>query len=174
MGASVLERSWLAVLGHGLLLLNHVGRHLAITHGGEWHGLGAHVLVGVEAAKCHNIRQTRNLDDRSLVLHRLVLHGEVLGSALVVSLLEEAGLLLCLVVLEFLWHGRKSHSVRQVGQGVDELSPLGFTVEERAALSELALSSLVEVLAGLGLVVRVNGSEGGLAKVLWKWLYLSG
>ena len=153
--------------------MHHVGRHLAIAHWGERHRLRAHVLVGVEAAEGDDVGQTRNLDDWALVHLGLVLHWVVLPIvALVVSLLEVAALLLCLVVFEFLRHGRQSDTVRQVGQGVDELSPLGSIVEERAAFSELALASLGPVLAGFSLVVGVDCSQSSLAEVLGQWLKL--
>jgi hypothetical protein len=81
--------------------------------------------------------------------------------------------LVLLVLLDPLWHWRQGHSLRKVGQRVDELSSFSVGVVERAAISELALSCGLPVLAWLSLVVRVNCAKSGLSKMLWKrviWL----
>jgi hypothetical protein len=44
-------------------------------------------------------------------------------------------------------------------------------MEERAALTEFAISTFEEVLARHGLIVGVDGTKGGLSEVVWKWLY---
>ena len=41
---------------------------------------------------------------------------------------------------------------------------------ERAASSEWAFSCLCQVSARLSLVVGMDGAEGGLAELLWKWV----
>ena len=41
---------------------------------------------------------------------------------------------------------------------------------ERAAISEFAGSCLLHVFARLSLVVGMDGAEGGLAELLWKWV----
>jgi len=43
-------------------------------------------------------------------------------------------------------------------------------VIERAAISELALSSFLHVFARLSFVVGMDSAEGGLAELLWKWV----
>ena len=41
---------------------------------------------------------------------------------------------------------------------------------ERAAISELALSGFLHVFARLSFVVGMDGAEGSLAELLWKWV----
>lgn len=43
-------------------------------------------------------------------------------------------------------------------------------MEEGAAVTELALSVLLEVLAWLGLVVGVDSTKSSLSEVLWEWV----
>jgi len=64
----------------------------------------------------------------------------------------------------------KSNTFWQVWKWVDQASSLFFVVEEGAAITELANSTLHEVLAWLGLVVGVDGTESSLSEVLWEWV----
>jgi len=52
-----------------------------------------------------------------------------------------------------------------IWKGINELSPVVFTMEEGASFSELALSSGVEVLAWLSLKIRVDSTKSGFAKL---------
>ena len=76
-----------------------------------------------------------------------------------------------LVLLHLLWHWGKSDALWEIWEWVNELSSLILVMVEGASLTELALALTEEVLAWLSLVVRVDGSESCLAKVLGKWLY---
>ena len=81
--------------------------------------------------------------------------------------------LLCflgLVVFEFFRHWWQGDALWEVWKWVNEVSLLAVVVEERAAFTKLAFTSLEVVLAWHGLVVRVDSSESGLAEVVWKWL----
>lgn len=64
----------------------------------------------------------------------------------------------------------KSNTFWQVWKWVDQASSLFFVVEEGAAITELANSTLHEVLAWLGLVVGVDGTKSSLSEVLWEWV----
>jgi len=76
--------------------------------------------------------------------------------------------LVLLVSLDSLWHWWQGHSLWKVGEWVDELSFLMVGVVEGAAISELALTGGLPVLAWLSLVVRVNCTKSGLSKMLWE------
>lgn len=64
----------------------------------------------------------------------------------------------------------KSNTVWQVWKWVDQRSLLFLGVIEGAAVTEFAFSMVDEVLARLGLVVGVNGTESSLSEVLWEWV----
>lgn len=64
----------------------------------------------------------------------------------------------------------KSNTVWQVWKWVDQRSLLFLGVIEGAAVTEFAFSMVDEVLARLGLVVGVNGTESSLSEILWEWL----
>lgn len=64
----------------------------------------------------------------------------------------------------------KSDTFWQVWKWVDQLSLLNLLVIEGASVTKLAFSSLHEVLAWLGLVVGVDGTESSLSEVLWEWV----
>ena len=126
--------------------------------------LWCHVLVWVEAAKS-NISQTLDLKNGHWWL--LSWRGEV-GSFLVVS--EVTIGLLLLIVLEFLRHWWQSDSFWEVWQGVNQFSLFLLRMIERASFTKLALTSLIPVLAWLGLVIGVNSSKCCLSEVLGKRL----
>ena len=94
----------------------------------EWRELlrwcWSHVLVGVESAKCNHFSQTLDREHRHW---RLLNWQEVL---VVLGVLVVSGGFLLLVVLELLWHWRKSHALWKVGQWVDEISLLRVRVVE--------------------------------------------
>lgn len=75
-------------------------------------------------------------------------------------------MVLAFSVAKLFRHGWQGDSFRKVGQRINQASLLGVAVIERAAVCELASSTFHPVLAGNGLVVGVDGSESGLAKVL--------
>ena len=81
-------------------------------------------------------------------------------------------LLLVVVVLIIISWGLdwESDTFRQVWKWVDQLSLLAWPMVEGAAITELAFSILLEVLAWLGLVVRVDGTKSSLSEVLWERL----
>jgi hypothetical protein len=70
--------------------------------------------------------------------------------------------------LHFLWHWRKGDTFWEIWKWIDELSFFSFGVKERASITELAFSFIHEVFARFSLVVRVDSTESGLTKVLWK------
>ena len=57
------------------------------------------------------------------------------------------------MLLDFLRHRRKSDTLWEIGQGIDKASAFIFPVVEGAAITVLAFSILLEVLAWLSLVV---------------------
>jgi hypothetical protein len=170
------ERHWLAVahwllvhLHLHLLLVHHVRRHgtesVVETH---WHW--THVFVWVESSestrKGSQISNRSDLNDRILVLIMVELWRTVVVILVIIVLSS-------IVVLHLLWHWRKSHTLREVWERVDELSLLLIIVVEGAAVSEFAFSTRVEVLARHGFVIRVNSTKGGLTEILRKrviWL----
>lgn len=77
---------------------------------------------------------------------------------------------LSLVVFEFLRHWWQGDALWEVWKWVDEVSLFFVVVEERAAFTKLALTSLEVVLARHGLVVGMDSSESGFAEVVWQWL----
>lgn len=92
------------------------------------------------------------------------------ATVVIISLIIVSCCLLLLVVFEFLWHWRESDTFWEVWKWIDELSLLLVVVEERASFTELAITSLEEVLAWHGLVVGVDCTKSGLSEVVWKWL----
>jgi hypothetical protein len=75
----------------------------------------------------------------------------------VIFLVISRGFLL-LVVFEFFGHWRKSDTFWEVRKWVDQFSFFSLTVEERATFTKLALSSFLEVFAGLSLIIGVDST----------------
>ena len=136
----------------------------------HWHWL--QVLVWVEATEAagegSQLGQIRDLDHGGLLPVELGVWWRV-GLEVVASVVVPTSALV-VVVLHLLWHWRKSDALWEIWEWVDQLSPLFLGMVEGASLAELALSLVEEVLAWLRLVVGVDGSESGLAEVLWEWL----
>lgn len=79
-------------------------------------------------------------------------------------------LLVLSVLLQLLWHWWKSHTLWKVWKWIDQSSFLAIVVEERATVSELALTGLTEVLAWLSLVVGVDCTQSCRSESFWKWV----
>jgi predicted nucleotidyltransferase len=158
--ASLVEWHWLAIL-----LLHHVRWHwLAISIWVERHWLWSHVLVWVEASKSDDVGKVLDLNHWSHWVEVLWTHILTILSGIVKIVLFGS------VVLEFLWHWWQSDSIWKVWKRINESSSLFVVVEEGASFTKLALTSSVEVLARLSLVVGVYSTEGSLAEVLWEWI----
>lgn len=72
------------------------------------------------------------------------------------------------MLLEFLWHRWKCDTLGQIGEWVDESSPLTWLVVERASIAKLAFTFLNPDFALYRLVVGVHGSQRSFTEVLWK------
>jgi hypothetical protein len=143
------------------------GRVLSLEDCLHWriHGVGVlgwqGILVRVELV-CAVLEYFSNGDQRLRVLEKVEVgvgleRGSSFGSGLA---------LLLAVVLQFVRHGRKSNSVRQVWQRVDETTFLSLVVVEGAAIAIFALAMVEPVLAWLRLVVGMHCTKSVLAKSL--------
>lgn len=135
-------------VGHGLV-------HILLGHG---------VLVGVEAEACHG-EKVGDADHLLLIGAVVVVLPVVIVTVVPRPSVLAIVILLVAIVLELVRHGRQSHALGNVGKGVDELSALLLGMVEGASVSKLALASGHPVVAGLGLVVRMDGSERTLSEV---------
>lgn len=130
------------------------------------------VLVWVKSSESSEIGKT---GDHELVGLRLVEGVVTIALVVVVTILIVVVVVLLLVVVVLIiisWRlDWESDTFRQVWKWVDQLSLLFWLMVERAAITELAFTMLLEVLAWLGLVVRVNGTKSSLSEVLWERLY---
>ena len=168
--SGLVERHWL----HHLLLVHHVWWEVVVlTLVAHWHWRGSHVLIWVESTKatrkCSQLSEVGDLDHRGLLLWELSILLSSSTIKVLVSIIVSISALV-VVVLHLLWHWRKSNTLWKVWKWVDELSSFLLSVVEGASLTKLALTFAEEVLAWLSLIVWVDSSESGLAKVLWEWL----
>lgn len=150
----------------GNVLLGGLQGHLleVLLGTGEWSRrrrgwwLRGQVLVGVEAANCGQICNVGQL-------HESILLSVKTGHAVLALVLLLLVAPFRLGMSNFLRHGRQSDTFGQVWKRVNQ-SSLVFAMMEGAALTKLASLSLLPVLAGDSLVVRVDSSEGGLTEIL--------
>ena len=104
----------------------------------------------------------------------LLFEATVILVVAVLTILRIIVVVLLLVVVVFIiisWRlDWESDALWQVWKWVNQLSLLYLLVVEGAAITEFAFTSSLEVLARLGLVVGVDGTESSLSEVLWEWL----
>ena len=149
---------------------------VVLTLVAHWHWCSScHILVWVEATeatrKCSQFSEIGDLNHGGLLLLELRVWWRSSSLVVLVSVVvATSATLVVLVVLHLLWHWRKGNTLWKIWKWVDELSSLLLRVVERASFSEFALSFVEVVLAWLSLIVGVDGSESGLAEVLWERL----
>lgn len=147
----------------------------------ERKGRRRQVLVGVETSDGGDISDVGNLNHRILltvVVDKLVGRKwrKRVSRKITVAVLIIASILVSSIVpmlLQFFRHWRKGDSLWKIWERIDETSLLCGAMEEGAAFTELAITSLGPVFTLDCFVVRVDSSEGSFTEILWQriiWL----
>jgi hypothetical protein len=146
--------------------------HVGVESISEVHWSWGHILVWVESTettrKSSQISNRGDLDHLVLLVVWVELRWAHVASRVLMVLVVVS--LVLVETLHFLWHWRKGDTFWEIWKWIDELSFFSFSVKERASITELAFSFIHEVFARFSLVVRVDSTESGLTKVLWKCL----